>query len=214
MKELMTLMMGFVILSGSSSVYASGAGHSTDADERELETATFAGGCYWCMEPPFDELDGVISTTVGYTGGQEKNPTYKEVSSGTTGHAEAIQIVYDPSKISYDKLLDVFWRNIDPTQIDGQFVDIGRQYRTAIFYHNDQQKGLALASKAALEGSGRYDKKLVTEIVPAGEFYSAEDYHQDYYRKNPIRYKFYRHRSGRDQFLKKTWRENDSGGES
>jgi methionine-S-sulfoxide reductase len=169
------------------------------------EKATFAGGCFWCLEPPFDDLAGVISTTVGYTGGQEQNPTYEEVSSGKTGHAEAIQIVYDPSRLTYEELLDVFWRNIDPTQMNGQFVDTGRQYRTAIFYHNEEQKRLASASKDKLEKSGRYDKKIITEIAPATAFYRAEAYHQDYYKKNPIRYKFYRHGSGRDKLLKTLW---------
>jgi len=191
-----------------------GTGHADqgrnapDVAREKREKATFAGGCFWCMEPPFDKLDGVISTIVGYTGGQEKNPTYEEVSSGKTGHVEAIQIVYDPSSVTYAELLDVFWRNIDPTQMNGQFADIGRQYATSIFYHSQEQKQLALASKDELEKSGRYDKKIVTEIVPAGAFYSAEEYHQDYYKKNPIRYKFYRYGSGRDKFLKKVWQKD------
>jgi methionine-S-sulfoxide reductase len=191
-----------------------GTGHADqgrnapDVAREKREKATFAGGCFWCMEPPFDKLDGVISTIVGYTGGQEKNPTYEEVSSGKTGHVEAIQIVYDPSSVTYAELLDVFWRNIDPTQMNGQFADTGRQYRTSIFYHSQEQKQLALASKDELEKSGRYDKKIVTEIVPAGAFYSAEEYHQDYYKKNPIRYKFYRYGSGRDKFLKKVWQKD------
>jgi peptide-methionine (S)-S-oxide reductase len=173
--------------------------------ETTLATATFAGGCFWCMEPPFDKLDGVISTTAGYTGGQKKNPTYEEVSSGTTGHAESVQIVFDPAKISYAQLLDVFWHNVDPTTPNRQFCDVGLQYRTAIFYHNEEQKRLAEASKRSLEQSGRLGKPIVTEIVPAGEFYQAEDYHQDYYQKNPIRYKFYRYQCGRDQVLEKLW---------
>src|SRR5215510_4681254 len=175
------------------------------AEGKALETATFAGGCFWCMEPPFDKLDGVISTTSGYTGGQTKNPTYEEVSSGVTGHAESVQIVFDPAKISYAQLLDVFWHNIDPLTPDAQFCDHGRQYRTAIFYHNEEQKRLAEASKKALEQSGRFTQPIVTEIVPAGEFYKAEDYHQDYYQKNPIRYKFYRYHCGRDPVLEKLW---------
>jgi methionine-S-sulfoxide reductase len=147
----------------------------------------------------------VISTTAGYTGGTEKDPTYKEVSAGKTGHAEAVEIVYDPKKITYSQLLDVFWRNIDPTQVDGQFYDTGRQYRTAIFYHDSKQKKLAVASKKNLENSSRYDKEIATQIVPATAFYKAEDYHQDYYIKNPIRYKYYRFGSGRDQYLEKVW---------
>ncbi|MGE0682901.1 MAG: peptide-methionine (S)-S-oxide reductase MsrA, partial [Candidatus Binatia bacterium] len=164
-----------------------------------LETAIFAGGCFWCMEPPFDKLDGVMSTTSGYTGGQTKNPSYEEVSSGVTGHTEAVQVVFDPAKISYAKLLDVFWRNIDPFTPNAQFCDHGSQYRTAIFYHGEEQQRLAEASKKALEQSGRFTKPIVTEIVPAGEFYKAEEYHQDYYQKNPLRYKFYRYQCGRDQ---------------
>jgi peptide-methionine (S)-S-oxide reductase len=173
--------------------------------EKTLETATFAGGCFWCMEPPFDELGGVISTTSGYTGGQRKNPTYEEVSSGVTGHTEAVQIVFDPAKITYAQLLDVFWRNVDPTTPNRQFCDVGSQYRTALFYHSEEQQRLAEASKQALAHSGKLSKPIVTEIVPAGEFYRAEDYHQDYYQKNPLRYKVYRYQCGRDQVLEQLW---------
>jgi len=167
--------------------------------------ATFAGGCFWCMEPPYDKLDGVISTTSGYTGGKKLNPTYQEVSAGGTGHAEAVQIEYDPKKVSYEKLLDVFWHNVDPTQKDGQFCDHGTQYRTAIFAHDDAQKAAAEASKAALMKSKPFKGDIVTEIVPATTFYPAEDYHQDYYMKNPVRYKFYRNGCGRDARLKELW---------
>jgi len=170
-----------------------------------FETATFAGGCFWCMQTPFDGLEGVVSTTVGYSGGQRLNPSYEEVSAGGTGHAEAIQVTFDPARVSYDILLDAFWRQIDPTDGGGQFVDRGNQYRSAIFYHNEVQRQQALASKASLEVSGRFDKPLVTEIVPASTFYAAEDYHQRYYEKNPIRYKFYRYGSGRDRYLEKVW---------
>lgn len=170
-----------------------------------LEKATFAGGCFWCMEPPFDKLNGVISTTSGYAGGNEIMPTYEQVSSGRTGHFEAIEIVYDPEKVSYDKLLNVFWKNIDPTQENGQFADIGKQYRTAIFFHDDNQRNLAIASKEQLDKSGIFKKPVATEILPAGNFYPAEDYHQDYYLKNPVRYKYYRFGSGRDHFLNKIW---------
>lgn len=172
---------------------------------RTLETATFAGGCFWCMEPPFDKLDGVVSTTSGYTGGQTKNPSYEEVSSGVTGHAESVQVVFDPTKVSYTQLLEVFWHNIDPLTPNAQFCDHGSQYRTAIFYHGEEQKRLAEASKKALEQSGRFTKPIVTEIVPAGEFYKAEEYHQDYYLNNPVRYKFYRYSCGRDQVLEQLW---------
>jgi methionine-S-sulfoxide reductase len=177
----------------------------TDANTKELKKALFAGGCFWCMEHPYDELPGVISTTPGYTGGHKENPTYKEVSAGTTGHTEAVEVLYDPSRVSYSQLLDVFWRNIDPTAKDRQFVDVGTQYRAAIFYHTDQEKRLAEKSKEELEKSGRFDKPIVTEILPASTFYPAEEYHQDYYKKNPVGYKFYRYGSGRDQFLKKVW---------
>jgi peptide-methionine (S)-S-oxide reductase len=175
------------------------------ADSPRLEKATFAGGCFWCMEHPFDELEGVASVTVGYTGGHRKNPTYEEVSSGTTGHAESVQIIYDPARIMYTKLLDVFWHNIDPTVQNQQFCDIGTQYRTAIFFHTEEQKRLAEESKKALEKSGRFKGPIFTEIVPASEFYLAEEYHQHYYKKNPIRYKFYRYNCGRDQRLKELW---------
>jgi len=171
----------------------------------KLSKATFAGGCFWCMEPPFDKLEGVVSTVVGYTGGPKKNPTYEEVSSGSTGHAESIQINYDPSKISYGQLLEVFWRNVDPFVKDRQFCDVGAQYRTAIFYHDDEQKRLAEESRKALEQSKGASGPVYTEIVPAGEFYPAEDYHQEYYKKNPLRYKFYRYNCGRDQRLKEIW---------
>jgi peptide-methionine (S)-S-oxide reductase len=168
-------------------------------------TATFAGGCFWCMEPPFDELDGVISTTSGYTGGSKQNPTYEEVSSGTTGHTEAVQVVYDPKRISYERLLEVFWRNIDPVTPNAQFCDHGTQYRSGIFYHDEAQRRLAEESKRALESSGRFKAPIVTEIVAAGSFYPAEEYHQDYYKKNPIRYKFYRASCGRDRRLAELW---------
>jgi peptide-methionine (S)-S-oxide reductase len=173
--------------------------------DKNLAKATFAGGCFWCMEPPFDKLDGVISTTSGYTGGQTKNPSYEEVSSGVTGHAESVEVVFDPTKVSYTQLLEVFWHNIDPLTPDAQFCDHGSQYRTAIFYHNEEQKRLAEASKQQIAQSGRLTQPIVTEIVPAGEFYPAEEYHQDYYQKNPVRYKFYRYNCGRDQVLEKIW---------
>ena len=171
----------------------------------KLETATFAGGCFWCMEHPFDALPGVVSVTSGYTGGWKRNPTYKEVSAGGTGHAESVQVVFDPSKTSYGKLLDVFWHNIDPTTKDRQFCDTGNQYRSAIFYHSEEQHREALQSKAALEKTKPFKEPVVTEIVPATEFYPAEEYHQHYYRKNPIRYRFYRAGCGRDRRLEELW---------
>ena len=193
-----------VILAVIVLMAATAMGKNMSESQIKTSTATFAGGCFWCMEPPFDKLDGVISTTSGYTGGHVKDPTYEEVSAGGTGHAEALQVVYDPAKISYARLLDVFWRNIDPTVKDRQFCDVGNQYRTAIFYHDDEQKRLALESKQRLEKSGKLGA-IHTEIVPAGPFYPAEDYHQDYYKKNPIRYKYYRWSCGRDQRLEELW---------
>jgi len=171
----------------------------------QSEKATFAGGCFWCMEHPFDKLPGVISVTSGYTGGQTKNPTYEEVSAGGTGHAEAVQVVYDPSKVGYTKLLDVFWHNIDPTVANRQFCDVGRQYRSAIFYHGEEQRRLAQESKEAIEKGKPFQDAIVTEITQASEFYPAEEYHQHYYKKNPVRYFYYRTGCGRDQRLKELW---------
>ncbi len=176
-----------------------------DINQKDLSEATFAGGCFWCTESDFEKFDGVVEVISGYVGGQTQNPTYQEVSAGGTGHAEAIRVRYDPKKITYDELLDIFWRHVDPTDAGGQFVDRGSQYRPAIFYHDDDQKRLAEESKRKLEASGRFNKPIATEIVPVSEFYHAEDYHQDYYKKNPLRYKMYRSGSGRDQFLEKAW---------
>lgn len=167
--------------------------------------ATFAGGCFWCMEPPFDALDGVVSTTSGYTGGQLANPSYKQVSAGGTGHAESLRVIYDPKKIGYAKLLDVYWHNVDPVAKDSQFCDHGTQYRPAIFYHNAEQKRLAEAYKQRLTASAKFKKPITVSIEPAGPFYAAEEYHQDYYLKNPVRYKFYRWNCGRDQRLHEVW---------
>jgi peptide methionine sulfoxide reductase msrA/msrB len=178
---------------------------TASAAGNRLEKADFAGGCFWCMEPPFEKLEGVKEVISGYTGGRTQNPTYEEVSSGTTGHVEAVEVIYDPSKVSYEKLLDVFWRQVNPTDSGGQFVDRGSSYLTGIFYHTEEQHRLAEASKKQLEQSGRYDKPIVTPIRKAGPFYRAEEYHQDYYKKNPIRYKFYRYNSGRDNYLERVW---------
>ncbi|HXX54098.1 MAG TPA: peptide-methionine (S)-S-oxide reductase MsrA [Thermodesulfovibrionales bacterium] len=178
---------------------------SSLSDAADLDRATFAGGCFWCMVPPFEKLEGVTRVVSGYTGGYKDNPTYEEVSSGKTGHVEAVEVTFDPSKVTYEKLLQVFWRQIDPTDPGGQFVDRGSQYRSVIFYHTIGQKAMAERSRDDLQKSGRFKKPIVTEILPAGKFFPAEEYHQDYYRKNPIRYKFYRYNSGRDQFLKKVW---------
>ena len=170
-----------------------------------LERATFAGGCFWCMEPPFDAVPGVFSTTSGYAGGRVKNPTYEQVSSGGTGHAEVVQVVYDPARIRYERLLEVFWRNVDPLDAGGQFCDRGRQYRTAIFFEGETQKGAAEESKRRLEASGRLSGPIVTEITPLETFYPAEEYHQDFHRKSPIRYKTYRFGCGRDRRLEALW---------
>ncbi|WP_332674586.1 peptide-methionine (S)-S-oxide reductase MsrA [Aromatoleum sp.] len=176
-------------------------------------TAVFAGGCFWCMEPPFDKLDGVISTTSGYTGGNVANPTYKAVSSGGTGHFEAIRIEYDPKKISYEQLLETFWPNIDPTDAGGQFCDRGNQYRAAIFYADEAQRVTSERSREALAANKPFPQPIVTEIVPASTFYPAEEYHQDYYLKNPLRYKFYRHGCGRDRRLESLWGDTAGNGE-
>lgn len=170
-----------------------------------LEKATFAGGCFWCVESDFDKVAGVVSTTSGYIGGTTANPSYKDVSEKKTGHAEAVEIVFDPAKVSYEKLVEFFWRSIDPTTKDKQFCDVGSPYRSAIFVHNDAQKKIALASKAALEKNKPFKDPIVTDIVLASAFYPAEEYHQDYYRKNPIRYSYYRSSCGRDARLKELW---------
>ncbi len=196
-------MLIYILIAGLGVVVMTGAMQAEDRSG--YERAVFAGGCFWCMEPPFEKLDGVKDVISGYTGGHKDNPTYKEVSAGGTGHLEAVTIYYDPTKVSYEKLLDVFWRQVDPTDSGGQFVDRGESYTTAIFYLNGKQKALAEQSKSRMDASGRYDKPVVTPILPAREFFRAEEYHQDYYRKNPLRYKFYRFNSGRDQYLKRIW---------
>jgi peptide-methionine (S)-S-oxide reductase len=189
---------GVILLALGGVAYA-----AQNAASVETAKATFAGGCFWCMEPPFDQLDGVLSTISGYIGGSKKNPTYEEVSAGTTGHAEAVEITYDPRKIAYTKLLEVFWRNIDPVTPNAQFCDVGSQYRSAIFYHDETQKRLAEESKRAV--SKRFKEPIATEIVRATQFYPAEDYHQDYYKKNPIRYKVYTYGCGRERRLEQLW---------
>jgi peptide methionine sulfoxide reductase msrA/msrB len=175
------------------------------------DTATFAGGCFWCMQPPFEQLMGVNKVLAGYTGGHTVNPTYEDVCSGTTGHFESVQVSYDPDKVTFNKLLEVFWRNIDPTDPGGEFVDRGHQYQSAIFYHNDEQRKIAEASKDALQKSGKFKSSIETKIVKATAFYKAEDYHQDYYKKSPSRYKQYHNASGRDEFIKKHWNDQAEG---
>ncbi len=179
----------------------------TNAVQSKNKTAIFAGGCFWCMEPPFDKLDGVISTVSGYTGGHVVNPTYKQVSTDSTGHFEAVEITYDPAKVDYATLLNVFWHNVDPLTGDGQFCDKGDSYRTAIFYQNEEQRKLAEASIAELVQSTYFEMPIVTQVLPAKIFYPAEPNHQDYYQKNPVRYKYYRFACGRDKRLNELWGE-------
>jgi len=195
------IAMLFTTINGSSD---SGK-NSKSSSMPDLRQATFAGGCFWCMEPPFEKLPGVSKVISGYTGGKKENPKYKEVATGSTDHVEAIEIHYDSSTISYNDLLEVLWRNIDPTDGSGQFVDRGKQYRPAIFYHDKDQKNLAEKSRNKLEKSKRFKNKIETKIIKATKFYAAEEYHQDFYKKSTVRYKIYRMGSGRDQFLKKYW---------
>jgi peptide-methionine (S)-S-oxide reductase len=178
---------------------------TTSPTPAATEKATFAGGCFWCVEADFDKVPGVISTTSGYTGGTVANPTYEQVSAKHTGHAESVEVLFDPRRVSYDQLLQYFWRHIDPTTLDSQFCDVGSPYRTVIFTHGEAQMRAAQASKAALEKSKPFKEPIVTDIVAAGPFYPAEAYHQDYYRKNPLRYKFYRTSCGRDARVKELW---------
>jgi len=206
--SLATIIALFMVSVCKSEGAGKGKGSIVMNKNSVYEKATFAGGCFWCMEPPFENLEGVIDVVPGYTGGQTENPTYEQVSSGTTGHLEAVQITYDPVKISYRKLLDVFWTQIDPTDQGGQFVDRGSQYKTAIFYHNDEQKNIAEESKAMLENSGKYSKPIVAEIRQYTAFYEAEDYHKNFYKKSPARYLNYKLNSGREQFLTEIWGED------
>ncbi|NRA47327.1 MAG: peptide-methionine (S)-S-oxide reductase MsrA [Oligoflexales bacterium] len=192
-----------LIISSLSLTLVSSLALSKDQEKGPIKTAIFAGGCFWCMEPPFEKKDGVISAVSGYISGHVKNPNYKQVSAGTTGHTEAVEIKYDASKISYKELLKIFWKNIDPTVKDQQFCDRGSQYRSGIYYLNDEQKQTAMDSLKAVEKAGI--KPIHTEIVKASTFYKAEEYHQDYYKKNPVRYQYYRYGCGRDARLKEIW---------
>lgn len=194
-----------IFIAGFSAVSPAAADSQDATKNSNSQKAIFAGGCFWCMEPPFDKLDGVISTTSGYTAGHQKNPTYKQVSAGVTGHTEAIEIVFDPDKVSYEKLLEVFWLNIDPLNAKGQFCDYGTQYRTGIYYLDEQQQKLAEASLAGIKS--KLNKPIATEIKAATQFYPAEDYHQNYYQVNPVRYNYYRWSCGRDQRLQELWGE-------
>jgi peptide methionine sulfoxide reductase msrA/msrB len=202
---LLSLAIPLTAACTASTNAASGGGGKAAKIPEDATVATFAGGCFWCMEPPFEKLDGVYAVISGYTGGPEENPTYKQVSYGQTGHTEAVQIHFDPARVSYEFLLQVFWRQIDPTDADGQFVDRGSQYRPGIFWHDEEQRRLAEASRDALEASGRFDKPIVVEISEAAAYWPAEDYHQDFYKKSPDHYRSYRRGSGRDRFIKANW---------
>ena len=201
MKKTVLLGMAILIILGCDMVQS--GQKEVKKSMGETKTATFAGGCFWCVESDFEKVPGVLKVVSGYTGGTGDNPTYETYAA--KGHIEAVQVFYDSGKVTYEQLLDVFWRHIDPTDGGGQFVDRGPQYRSAIFYHNEEQRRLAEKAKEELGKTGRFTKPVVTEIIPFKKFYDAEEYHQDYYKKNPIRYKYYRHGSGRDQFLEKVW---------
>src|SRR5215475_15131616 len=203
MRRQMRLIGRSIALSLMLSLGGLGSVMGQGGEPQRSATATFAGGCFWCVEADFDKVDGVISTTSGYTGGRVANPTYQQVSAGGTGHTEAVKVVYDPAKVSYEKLLDVFWHNHDPLAKNAQFCDHGEQYRAGIFYHDDEQRRLAETSRQAVQK--RFKEPIQTEISPAGAFYVAEDYHQDFYQKNPVRYKFYRYNCGRDKRLEQLW---------
>lgn len=208
MKNIMiTIILLVAVLFGYNQVISMDKASQKEMNDKPQQTqeAVFAGGCFWCTESDFEKVDGVIEAISGYTGGKQANPTYDQVASGITQHIEAVKVVYDPNKITYEELLDIFWRHVDPTDAGGQFVDRGSQYRSVIFYTTDQQRSMAERSKNNLAATDRFGKPILTEILPLGPFYPAEDYHQDYYKKNPLRYHWYRSRSGRDQFLKKTW---------
>jgi methionine-S-sulfoxide reductase len=205
MRFVIIILLSLITLTQTYIVYADNESKGSNIDNKEIEKAVFAGGCFWCMQNPYDELKGVVSTAVSYTGGHKDNPTYEEVCAGNTGHAEAIEILYDPSQISYAELLNVFWRNIDPTTLNKQFADVGTQYKTAIFYHSEEQKQSAESSKEEMERSGIYDDPIVTEITPASTFYKGEEYHQKYYEKCPLKYKMYKSGSGREQYLENIW---------
>ena len=204
---LLLLVVMLMVINGcqKSDIVQQGVRNDLNKEDVAIRKATFSGGCFWCTEADLEKLPGVVKVISGYTGGNKENPTYEEVSSGTTGHVEAVQVYYDPSKITYEKLLDFFWKHIDPTDPGGQFVDRGPQYRSIIFYHDEDQKRLAEKSKETLDKSGRFNKPVMTEIIKFTKFYKAEEYHQDYYKKHPLKYSYYRYWSGRDQFLSKVW---------
>ncbi len=208
MRRIAFFLVALAVLIGANhawNIYGGEPTQQTKPAKAGLEKATFAGGCFWCMQPPFDKTKGVVKTIVGYTGGKEVGPTYEQVSYGRTGHREAIEVTFDPKVVTYAELVEVFWRSIDPTQANGQFADIGSQYQTAIFYHSEEQKRIAEESKQRLAASGKFAKPIVVPILPASPFYAAEEYHQKYYLKNPAHYNRYAVGSGRYPFLEKTW---------
>ena len=205
MRFIVIILLSLITITQTYMVYADIESNGSNMDNNKIKKTVFAGGCFWCMQNPYDELKGVVSTAVGYTGGNKDNPTYEEVCAGNTGHAEAIEVLYDSSQISYAELLNVFWRNIDPTTLNRQFANVGTQYRTAIFYHSEEQKQSAESSKQEMERSGIYDDPIATEITPASTFYRAEEYHQKYYEKCPLKYKMYKSGSGREQYLEDMW---------
>ena len=202
------ILLFFISGCQKADIVDQGVNRNLTKEDTALMRATFAGGCFWCTEADFEKLPGVVKVISGYTGGQKENPTYEQVSAGSTGHLEAVQVYYDPSKISYGDLLEYFWKHIDPTDSSGQFVDRGSQYRSVIFYHDEEQKRIAEHSKAALEKSGKFNRPVSTEILELKRFYDAEEYHQDYYKKHPLKYGYYRHGSGRDQFILEHWGNN------
>jgi methionine-S-sulfoxide reductase len=205
MRIVIVILLSLITFTQTFIAHADNESKGANIDNNEIEKAVFAGGCFWCMQNPYDELNGVVSTAVGYTGGHVGNPTYEEVCAGNTGHAEAIEVLYDPSQITYAELLNVFWRNVDPTTLNRQFADAGTQYRTAIFYNSEEQKKSAESSKQEMQSSGNYNDPIVTEITPDSTFYKAEDYHQKYYEKCPLKYKMYKSGSGREQYLEDMW---------
>ena len=217
MRNRLTVMLSVLAVGTMAVAFAVAAGASSDSDEPvpdDAAIATLAGGCFWCTEAAYQEMDGVYEVVSGYTGGPEVDPTYKQVASGQTGHAEAVEIYYDPERVGYDELLDLYWRLIDPTDADGQFVDRGQQYRAVIFYHDDEQRAVAEASRDALAASGRFDEPIVTRIEEAGPFYPAEEYHQDFYLKAPERYEPYKEGSGRDPYVAEYWGDEASEAET
>ena len=197
---LISLFVSALVLGGLMAIP-----QGSNAENNQQAKATFAGGCFWCMEEAFEKVEGVVSVVSGYTGGQVENPTYEQVSAGSTGHTESIEVTYDPSQVTFPQLLEVFWRNVDPTTPNAQFCDHGNQYRSAVFYHDENQKQLVAASKKKIEGTKSFPDSIVTEIAPASVFYPAEEYHQDFYTKNPIRYKYYKWSCGRAQRLEQLW---------